>query len=161
MKICIAEAMKRVKELDAEKRLLNYKEEQECTISYREGEEKTAQDYDYAKTRARMKEIDDETRRVKFLIAKANIEVKLDGFDVTIAEGLVLLAQLRAELSRLDNLTGHKQISRRITSTGVIEYTECLFDVAKAEEDQLVLGREIGRLQVAIDKANFVSEIEI
>ena len=76
---------------------------------------------------------------------------------MTVAEALVYLAQLKNEYAQLDSLTSRSQLTRRITPTGVIEYTECLYDVKSVEAAQRELNRTIGRLQVAIDRANLLS----
>ena len=41
MKMCNTEAMKRIKELEEKKNQLIYNENRGCTVSYKEGEEKT------------------------------------------------------------------------------------------------------------------------
>ncbi|MBP3422156.1 MAG: hypothetical protein J6K86_00155 [Clostridia bacterium] len=161
MKVCIAEAMKLIKDLEEEKERLVYSESRRCTVSYKEGEEKVLPDYDYQETRTRIAEIDCEVRRIKYIISKANCEVMLDGFDVSICEGLILLAQYRKECDRLARLAARDQKTRRITPNGVLEYTECLYDVKTAEKAQKDLNTTIGKLQVAIDRANLVSEIEL
>ncbi len=161
MKVCNAEAMKRIKELEEEKEKLVYVEENRCTVSYKEGEAKVVGTYNYERTREQIAEIESEIRRIRFAIAKANCEVKIDGFDITIAEGLVLLAQLRAEHQRLARLASRAQLTRRLTMNGILEFTECLYSVEKAEEEQKELGRTISKLQVSIDRANLTNEIEI
>lgn len=161
MKVCNAEAMKMIKELEEEKRMLIYNEDYRSTVSYKEGETKGAATYEYQKTRERVAGLDSEIRRIRFAIAKANCEIMVDGFDITISEALVLLAQLRGEYEQLKKLSGRMQISRRITTTGVVEYTECLYDVAQVEQEQKALNRKIGKLQVAIDRANLTNVIEV
>lgn len=161
MKVCIAEAMKKIKELEEEKQLLVYGETRRCTVSYKEGEEKVLPDYNYQDTRKRIAELDDEVRRIKYIISKANCEIQLDGFNLSICEGLILLAQYRKECDRLSRLASRDQKTRRITPNGVLEYTECLYDVKEAEKAQKDLNALIGKLQVSIDRANLVNEIEI
>lgn len=161
MKVCIAEAMKRIKDLEEEKELLVYGENRRSTVSYKEGEEKVLPDYNYQNTRVRIAELDGEVRRIKFVISKANCEVQLEGFGISICEGLILLAQYRKEYDRLSRLATRDQVTRRITPNGVLEYTECLYNVKEVEKAQKELNTTIGKLQVAIDKANLVNEIEI
>ena len=161
MKVCIAEAMKLIKDLEEEKELLVYGENRRSTVSYKEGEEKVLPDYNYQNTRVRIAELDGEVRRIKFVISKANCEVQLEGFGISICEGLILLAQYRKEYDRLSRLATRDQVTRRITPNGVLEYTECLYNVKEVEKAQKELNTTIGKLQVAIDKANLVNEIEI
>ena len=161
MKVCIAEAMKLIKDLEEEKDMLVYGENRRCTVSYKEGEEKVLPDYNYAATRKRIAELDGEVRRIKHIISKANCEILLDGFGISICEGLILLAQYRKEYDRLSRLAAKDQVTRRITPNGVLEYTECLYDVKQAAQAQKDLNVTIGKLQVAIDRANLVNEIEV
>ena len=161
MNVCIAEAMKLIKELEEEKEMLVYGENRRCTVSYKEGEQKVLPDYNYQETRQRIAELDGEVRRIKFIISQANCKIQLDGFGISICEGLILLAQYRKELGRLSRLATREQVTRRITPNGVLEYTECLYDVKDAVQAQKDLNNLIGKLQVAIDKANLVNEVEL
>ncbi|MDE7107768.1 MAG: hypothetical protein K2O39_05535 [Clostridiales bacterium] len=161
MKICHSEAMKRIKELEEQKNLLVYNESNRCTVSYKEGEEKTPSKYNYVKTRVEIEKIDKEVRAIKHALAVANSTIKVDDFDMTIGEALVYLAQLNAEYRRLDNLTDRDKLSRRITANGVIEYTECLYEPEKVEKDQKALYSKICKLQVAIDRANLNNYLDI
>ena len=161
MTVCIAEAMKHIKDLEEEKKQLLYNENRRCLVSYKEGEKKVFPDYSYEETRMRVKEIDCEVRKIKYIISKANCEIMLDGFDMSISEGLVYLAQLRKEHEQLSRLVGRDQVSRRITPNGVLEYTECLYSVKEADNAQKELNKTISKLQVAIDRANLVNVIDI
>lgn len=161
MKVCNMQAMKMVKELEARKDTLIHNEDSRCTVSYKEGEAKVVPDYDYGKTRAEIRALDDRIRAVRFALAKANVEAKVDGFGITIGEALVLLAQMQNERAQIESLTGRQQVSRRITANGVLEYTECVYSIDKAVEDLEALRVRIGELQIAIDRANLVHMIEI
>lgn len=85
----------------------------------------------------------------------------LEGFDITIGEGLVLLAQLNVDYSRLSYMARHQQLTRRITPVGIIEYTECLYNVEEVTEAARALKNRISSLQVAIDRANLINTIEV
>ena len=161
MKICHMEAMKEIKALEEEKSLILKNERMSNKISYKEGEDKVDTGYSYAETRKRVAELDERVRKIRSALALANCTVKLEGFDATIGEGLVLLAQLNGEYERLEDLASERQVYRRITANGVLEYTECLYDVRKAAEEQRALRRRISALQVAIDRANLLNLIEV
>lgn len=161
MKVCNSEAMKILKELETQKNLAVFTETTRSRVSYREGEEKRPTNYDYADTRKQIEEIDGKIRNIKHALSVANCTVKIDEFDITIGEALVYLAQLNAEYHRLDDLGRFNRLERRITSNGVIEYTECLYDPNRAVEEQKKLFSTIGKLQVAIDRANLTNTIEI
>ena len=51
MKICHTHAMKMIKELEEQKRLLIEKEDENSVVSYKEGEERLPSEYDYAQMR--------------------------------------------------------------------------------------------------------------
>ena len=161
MKVCHMEAMKEIKALEEEKSQLLQHEDDRCTVSYKENEKKVETSYSYESTRARVRELDARIRKIKSTLAYANCTVKLDGFDITIGEGLVLLAQLNAEYSRLCYMARYQQLTRRITPVGVIEYTECLFDAEAVGNEAKELKSRISSLQVAIDRANLLNYIEI
>lgn len=161
MKICNMEAMKKIKQLEEEIRLLDLNEKQNCIVSYKEGEEKSVPNYDYARTRKAIEKANAEVRKIKFALSVANTTYKIDEFNITISEALVYLAQLSNEYDRLSSLASRNKISRRITANGVLEYTECLYDTEEAKKEQRTVFEKISKLQVAIDRANLNCFIEI
>ena len=161
MKVCHMEAMKEIRALEEEKDLCLINESERSRVSYKEGEQKVNTGYCYTETRAKIAELDARIRKIRAALAKANCTVELEGYGITIGEGLVLLAQMNAEYDRLSQLCRAQQISRRITPNGTLEYTECLYDVKSVEEERNELKRRIGALQIAIDRANLISFIEI
>ena len=160
MKICHTEAMKLIKELEQQKSVVLRKEADNYSISYKEGEEKLKTDYSYLETRKEIASLDKKIRTLKTLLAIANTKVIIDDFNITIGEALVYLAQLQKEKSELEYLGSKQQLTRRSTPNGVIEYTECVYDVNKVNEDILVIRKKINDLQIAIDRANLTSYIE-
>ena len=161
MKVCNTEAMKIIKDLEEEKRLVIYDEDKLSVISYTQGEGKPIGAYDYRKTRQQISDIDGKIRAIRFALAKANCTVVVEEFGVTIAEALVMLAQWRKEYEQLDTLTDNVQCEREVLESGVIEYRETLYDVKTVQQDQKTLNHQIGRLQMAIDRANLTNLIEI
>ena len=161
MKVCNSEAMKKVKALEEELNKLRFNETQNSMISYKEGEKKIKVDYDYPKTRREIERINAEIRKIKNALAVANSTFKIDDFGSTSGEALVYLAQLNSEYNNLSQLASRNKISRRITQNGVLEYTECTYDTDEAKKDQKEVFAKIGKLQVAIDRANLNCFIEI
>ena len=161
MKVCNTEAMKKIKELEAQKASIVYDEQNRSCVSYKEGEQKAASKYDYASARENIARFDEQIRKIKHALAAANCTVILPEFGITIGEALVYLAQLNGELDRLSFLASRDKLSRRITANGVLEYTECLYEPSKAEKDKEQLYSKICKLQVAIDRANLTNYIEI
>lgn len=161
MKICHSEALKLVKELEERRSALVAAEDRRSRIMYKEGEEKRAAKYDYVQTRRGIAELDGQIRRIRCALAAANCSVPVDDSGMTIAEALVYLAQLNREHAQLEDLSRYEKLTRRITANGVLEYTECLYDPEEAERDKNALYAKICKLQVAIDRANLTSEIEV
>ena len=58
-------------------------------------------------------------------------------------------------------LASCQQLSRRITQNGILEYTECQYDVEEVIRERDALKQRIGMLQFAIDRTNLLSFIEI
>ena len=161
MKLCNSEAMKAIKELEEKRQLIIYNEDKRSRISYKEGEQKVINKYDYKETRKNVAEIDGRIRKIKHALAVCNCTAVVDDFGITIGEALVYLAQLNTEYRQLDDLTDYNKLSRRITANGVLEYTECLYDPEEVARDMEELHAKIGKLQVAIDRANLTNYIEI
>ena len=160
MKMCLSEAMKRVKELNERKETLILSEQSRMRTSYREGEKPVPVDYDYAKTREKITSIDAEVRAIRCGISLANCTVKLDD-GLTIGEALIYLAQLNGESARLEGLAMYEKLTRRITANGVLEYTVCNYDPGVAISDREELRAKIYGLQLAIDRANLNTFIEV
>ena len=161
MKMTLTEAMKLIKELDREKDDLIAFEDRNCYCSFKENETKVPTGYDYGATRKRVDEIDAEVLKIRFALARANTAIALEGFDMTVAEGLVWIAQLQEKRRQLETLAGAIQLTRRITPNGILEYTERLYDVGAAKSQAAETVRTIHALQVAIDRANLLNFIEI
>ena len=161
MKVCHMEAMKEIRLLEEQKQMLLNRESERFRVSYKEGECKVDTGYSYQKTREEIAVLDARIRQIKSALAAANCVCRLEEFDVTIGEALVMLAQWNAEYGRLFMLSSQQQITRRITQNGILEYTECLFDVEEVVKERNALKQRIGALQIAIDRANLLSQIEI
>ncbi len=161
MKVCHMEAMKEIKALEEEKSRILEREDDVSAVSYKEGEAKVDTGYSYEATRERVRELDAKIRKIKSALAYANCTVMLEGFDITIGEGLVMLAQLGSEYSRLSYMARGQQLTRRITPVGILEYTERLYDVESVVSEARELKSRISSLQVAIDRANLINMIEI
>lgn len=161
MKMCNSEAMKVIKELEEKKKKIIYNENARSKVLYKEGEEKVLNNYDYAQTRKQVEEIDGRIRKIKHALAVSNSKTVLPEFSITIGEALVYVAQLNAEYAQLETLSSFNKLSRRITTNGVLEYTECLYDPDAIILDMEELHSKICKLQVSIDRANLTSIIDV
>lgn len=153
--------MKLIAELEDKKDRLVSREMRLSRVQYRDGEARPDTGYSYAQTREEIATIDDKVRKIKHKLAKANCSVKVDGFDMTLGEALVYLAQLNGELVRLNGLSSERQEYTAIAQGGITLHYECLYDVKSAEADAAALTGKIGKLQVAIDRANLTNFIEV
>lgn len=161
MKMCHSEAMKLIKELEEKKNTALRNEDSRSRVSYKEGEKAVPTRYDYGATRAEVRETDEKIRHIKHALAVSNCRVEVDGFGITIGEALVYLAQLNGEYGRLSNLGCYEKLTRRITANGVLEYTECLYDPETAQREKKEVYAKICKLQVAIDRANLTTYVEV
>lgn len=160
MKICYTEAIKLIKQLESEKENLIQYEDSYCRISYKEGENKIASDYNYNAMRNDIEALDLRIRTLRYKLAIANCSTIIDDFDISISEGLIMLAQLQNEKAQVESLAEKKQLSRCVTYNGAVEYTECSYDVNTAKADVKIIRDKIAKLQVAIDRANLTNYIE-
>ena len=55
----------------------------------------------------------------------------------------------------------HEKLMRRITANGVLEYTVCNYDPDEVMSDREKLRAKIYALQLAIDRANLNTYIEV
>lgn len=161
MKMCHTEVMKLIKELETQKCALIEQEDANSVVSYKEGETPMDTGYRYEETRAAVQALDDRVRSLRVLLAAANVSVKVEPFGVTIGEALVLLAQLQNARAQVDSLASRRPRCRRLTSNGVVEFTECAYDVSRAVADSKQLREKISALQIAIDRANLTNYVEV
>ena len=162
MKKCNAELMKEIKILEEKKNDILTLEQEECKITYLDGEKKMSSLYSYDGVRKEVDDIDSKIRRYKSLLAYSNATTKVEEFDMTIGECLIYLASLNSKKTYLTSFASKKQKSR-ISSTynNKVEYTELLYDVNKVKQELEELQRLIAKLQMAIDRTNLTNLIEI
>lgn len=162
MKKCNTELMKEIKILEEKKNDILTLEQEECKITYLDGEKKMSSLYSYDGVRKEVDDIDSKIRRYKSLLAYSNATTKVEEFDMTIGECLIYLASLNSKKTYLTSFASKKQKSR-ISSTynNKVEYTELLYDVNKVKQELEDLQRLIAKLQMAIDRTNLTNLIEI
>lgn len=155
--------IKEIKRLTEEKEQLLAFENQNCTVTYAANEKPIETDYSYLETSNKLDEIDKEIRHLKAVLNKSNSVTIVKGFDFTLSEALVYLAQLNGKLNRLKELSAIKPLSRSSASyrDSNYEYTKALFDPKKVKADYDACFDYISRLQMAIDLTNLTTEVEI
>lgn len=160
MKKCNTELMKELKELEQEKESLLEFERENCKICYLADEEPLDNGYAYERVRTAVAAIDEKARRIKRALALSNATTMVEGFDMTIAEALVYLAQLTQNKYTIRFLASQKAMGRTTVSDN-IEYEKALYDIQTAKEDLKKITKEIDLLQMAIDRTNLNHGIEI
>ena len=161
MKMCHSEVIKFIKELESKKHVLLRQEENDCKYSYQDEDSKIVPNYDYKKTRKAVDALDTKIRHLRHALAVANCTVIVDEFGVTLGEALVMLAQYQNKCELLSEMSSRQQISQRSTYSGKMEITCCNYDVEKVLKEYEELRLVIGRLQVAIDRANLTSFVDV
>ena len=161
MKMCHSEVIKFIKELESKKHVLLRQESNDCVYTYQDENVKIVPEYNYKKTRQAIDELDTKIRKLRHALAVANCTVMVDEFNVTLGEALVMLAQYQNKCELLSDMSSRQQISQRSSYSGKMDITCCNYDVATVLKDYENLRLVINRLQVAIDRANLTSFVEV
>lgn len=162
MKKCNTEIMKDIKNLTLKKtELLNY-EQRESLTTYSENEKQIVSDYNYVEVSKKIDEIDNTIRHLKQLLSYANSTVVVEGFNMTIAEALVYLAQLHSKMKRLEQLKNRAPLTRESPNyrSATVEYTKTNYDVELVQKEYDELLETIQKLQMAIDRTNLNNMID-
>ena len=165
MKYTSAQANKLLKKLNDEYSALLDKEQRSRDFRAAMGEdiESVRPAYDYAKTQARLEELEGTIRRLKHAINRFNTMQVVDGFGITIDEMLVYIPQLSQNAlihkahkllemkSRLPKERVEEQYGRQ---SNIIDYTYTNYDLAAVEADYEKTADELSRAQLALDTVN-------
>lgn len=162
MKMTHTEAMKEIKKLEDQKSALLQEENDTCTVTYTENETPIDTKYDYTKFTAELDSIDTRIRQLKGALAKSNATTIVKGFDMSISEALIYLAQLNNHLSRFKKLAEKQPLVRRsaLYRNASYELTKTLYDVSVAKTEYQKCFDTISKLQMAIDLTNLTTEID-
>ena len=153
MKYTSAQANKLLKKLNDEYSALLDKEQRSRDFRAAMGEdiESVRPAYDYAKTQARLEELEGAIRRLKHAINRFNTTQVVDGFGITIDEMLVYIPQLTKRKSRLPKERVEEQYGRQ---SNIIDYTYTNYDLTAVEADYEKTADELSRAQLALDTVN-------
>lgn len=165
MKKCNTELMKELKGIQQQISLLYTYENDTSKIIYTENEKKfdeTDNKYNYEEVRTKINELQEEERKIKAILALSNATTIVDGYDITIAEALVYLAQLSKNKRQLDKMASRPQVMRKSGyHSSWTQIDKALYDVEKAQNDLDELTEKISKLQIAIDRTNLNNFIEV
>lgn len=163
MKLCLAEAIKRVKMLNEDVSSLLSNEESQSSITYRDETEKITYDYNFDKTREQVANINSEILTLKRAINKANNETTIGVDGYTISDGLIKIAMIRKELTyHLEPMARKDKLSSRVDmrNDGLI-YTELLYNPDECKEYVRVQKELLNQIQMGIDRANLTTFIDV
>lgn len=171
MKVTSTELMKQLKYIEEEINDIHLNDEQDCTVlaeKITDDAGKTvivpvyASDYDFALNRKRIKELHEEERKIRNVLNTFNNKTLVCGYNFTISEGLVRIAELKGEIRVLTKLSKKGEYSYttsyRNNEATIYKTTYSVEDAKKALRQAQ---KELSALQVAIDKTNLNSEINI
>lgn len=165
-KMSNTEIMKRIKDLESRKAELVAFEVRNSFVVYTV-EEKSMADltktYDILGNNNIIKELDNETRYLKYLLNLSNATTIVEDFNMTLGESLVLMAQLTQTIARITPLANTDKITREVMGYGsrLAEYKEALYDINIAKQMLVEYKDTLMKLQMAIDKTNLTHEIEV
>lgn len=160
MKYTSAQANKLLKKLNDEYSALLHKEQRSRDFRAAMGEdiESVRPAYDYAKTQARLEDLEGTIRRLKHAINRFNTTQVVDGFGITIDEMLVYIPQLTKRKSKLLEMKSRLPKERVEEQYGqqsnIIDYTYTNYDLAVVEADYEKTADELSRAQLALDTVN-------
>lgn len=119
--------------------------------------------YSYEKNRQRVKELQEREAQIHAALSVFNLTTKVEGFDLTISEALVRIAQLRNEIKVLTPMVSHQELFMPDYSLRYHrgdEIRKSCYEITKVKQDLKALQQDLAALQVAVDKINLNSSID-
>ena len=118
--------------------------------------------YSYEANRKALAKIQQEELRIRSALAKFNSTTKAYGLDLTIAEALVRIGQLKNDIRVLSILANKTEYTETPVSYGSARTitNKINYDQNKVINDLNSLQRELSNIQIAVDKTNLTTLIE-
>ena len=161
MKLCNAEVIKKIKDLEEQKQEILSDEHKNCTTTYQTETDMIDTGYDFGKTRKAIENLNKEIMKLKHALNVSNSTVIVEEFGLTIGECLVYMAQLNNEKTVLERLSRNRSKSRTTVYNGTVEYTITNYDVELCKSELNIIKETVRKLQLAIDRVNLNNVIEI
>jgi len=166
MTMTVAAAGKLLKKWNEEHLSLLADEEKRCRfiVSIDENVESVRPAYDYAEAQEKIAEIETKIRKLKHAVNIFNTTNKVDGFDMTVDEVLVLIPQLTARKTKLARMKSYLPKERhddRYSNRNTVEYDYINYDAEAAQEDYTQADEMLSRLQMALDGVNSTRTVEV
>ena len=167
MHISATELMKRLKYIEEEINDIHHKDEESSYVPVSETREEGKvtltplyeSTYNFLDNRNRIKELHEEERQIKRVLNQFNNDTKVIGYDFSIAEGLVRIAELKGEIRVLTNMTKNGEYFTDIYRSSSNSLKKVVFDIKEAKETLKNYQKELSALQVAVDRTNLNSSI--
>lgn len=113
--------------------------------------------YDFVGNREKIRELYEEELEIKRILNEFNQRTLVDGYHITIGEGLVRLAQLKEEVKVLTTITRRGKYVQDSYREGLRKAT---YDDREVKDELRKAQRELSALQVAIDRTNLTVKID-
>ena len=118
--------------------------------------------YDFWETRKAINDKMEEIIKLKRAINKANNEVKIGVDDLTISDALIKISLINKELNyHLSSMATSDNVSTYLDYKDGIVYTKILYDLEECSNYVEEKKDLLTKIQIGIDKANIITEIEI
>ena len=168
MKLCLTEIMKELNEVSRAKEILTSEINSSSKIRYFESED-VDKSFDFNLKLDQLLTLTGKEMDYKSILAKYNANTNLIGYyeDMSISEGLIKLAILSKQLNFYKAFQARKQVEKRLVRASFqgdvdrVEVQERLYDVNLIDGLIKDTSKEISKLQIAIDKTNLLTEVEI
>jgi len=161
MKLCNAEIIKKIKDLEEQKQEILADEQKNCTTTYQSETDMIDTGYDFGETRKAVEALNREIMGLKHMLNVSNSTVIVEEFGLTIGECLVYMAQQNNEKAVLERLSRYQSKSRTTLYNGYVEYTVTNYDVEACKGELNRVKETVRKLQLAIDRVNLNNMIEI
>lgn len=155
-------ANKTIKNLNAEIDGLLNAEKLGRTYSHAPNETPTIPDYSFSLTQSRLNDLRSKVAVLRHAINQFNLNTKLDGFDMTVDEGLGYMSVLNQEKKRLLALSSIPETERRREFGGKEpDIVHRNFNIAEVQVAYREVCGELMRIQQALNVANLTKEFEV
>lgn len=166
MKTTATELMKKLKFIEQEISNIHQNDEKDSYVPIIENTNKDGHKtlapaydvfYDFVGNREKIRELYEEESQIKKVLNEFNQRTLINGYNLTISEGLVRLGQLKSEVTVLTNITRRGKYIQDSYREGIRKAT---YDDKVVKDELRKTQRELSALQVAIDRTNLTVEIE-
>lgn len=155
-------ANKAIKNLQAEVDSLLKADQRNRTYSHAPNETPVIPEYNFAETQKRLRDLRKKIATLRHAVNRFNVKTKLQGFDMTVDEGLGYMSTLNGEKKRLYSMTIIPEVDRiREYGSKEPDLVHRNFAIEEAKAAYSEVCDELMRIQQAINIANLTKEFEV